>query len=270
MQTALNEMETLLNERILSAALSGQLDTIKHLLEPEPHLVLRNADLTLEKVCGAAARARQPNIVSYCVILGVNLDTWDVLKGVLNGKSLDVYKVVVPAGYDLNHDFDWVGNAIIYAAALDDVPLATYLLEHGAKPDLHLQADAYSALAVAAKKAGPVMLSLLVSNGAKIDECGAILFAAAQGRSDIVRHLIHLGANMDVMCNRNSMGNPSIEQQGTVLHMAASEGHVDTVVLLLEHGASPNSRDPLGRTPLMRAQQVEHADIVALLKERSL
>lgn len=265
----LNEMETSLNGKILSAALSGQLDTFRYLLEPEPHLVLRNADLTLEKVCGAAARARQPEIVSYCVTLGVDLDTWDVLKGVLNGKSLDVYKVVVPAGYDLNHDIDWVGDAIIYAAALDDVPLATYLIEHGAKPDYHLQADAYSALAVAAKKAGPDMISLLVSKGAKMDNCGAILFAAVQGRSDIVRHLIQLGANMDVMSNKNSKSNPSKEQQGTSLHMAASEGHVDTVVLLLEHGASPNLRDPLGRTPLMRAQQAGHTDVVAILKERS-
>ena len=262
-------MEQSLNERILSAALSGQLDTLQNVLEPEPHSVLRTANLTLEKICGAAARARQHEIVSYCVTLGVDLDNWDVLKGVLNGNSLEVYKVVIPAGFDINHDFDWVGDAIIYAAALDDVPLATYLLDHGAKPDLHLQAGAYSALAVAAKKAGPDMLSLLVSRGAKIDGCGAILFAAAQGRSDIVHHLIQLGADVEVMSNRNSMDHPSKEDQGTALHIAASEGHMDIVVLLLEHGASPSLRDPLGRIPLMRAQGVGHVDIVAVLKTRS-
>ena len=127
---------TSLDNDILSAALSGQLDTLQSLLGPEPQLVLRTADLTLEKVCGAAARARQPNVVSYCITQGVNLDAWDCLKGVLHCRSLEVYKVVVPAGYDVNHDFDWVGDAIIYAAALDDVPLATYLLDHGVSTPL--------------------------------------------------------------------------------------------------------------------------------------
>lgn len=45
---------------------------------------------------------------------------------------MDVYQVVVPAGYDTNHDFDSVGDALIYATALDDVLLAKFLLDNGA------------------------------------------------------------------------------------------------------------------------------------------
>ena len=67
-------METSLKERILSGTLSGQLDILQYLLEPQPCLLLRTADLTLEEVCGAAARARQHKIVAYCVGSGVDLD----------------------------------------------------------------------------------------------------------------------------------------------------------------------------------------------------
>ena len=114
------------------------------------------------------------------------------------------------------------------------------------------------------------MVSLLVSKGAKMDDCGATLFAAALGRTDIVRRLVQHGANIHVMSNRNSMTNPSEEQQGTALHLAASGGHMDTALLLLEHGASLSLRDPLGRTPLMRAEQAGHTGMAAILKEPGL
>jgi len=159
-------------EDLLSAASSGDLSLLQSLLTPHHELELLN------QLTGVAARAKQAPIVAYCITLGVDLESWDVLKGVLNGKSLDVYRVVVPAGYNINHDFDYAGSALIYAAGLDGVPLAEFLLDNGASVDRHHQTGRYSALAVAAKRAGTEMADLLISRAAAIDKSGAIICAA--------------------------------------------------------------------------------------------
>lgn len=50
----------------------------------------------------------------------------------------------------------------------------------------------------------------------------------------------------------------------TALHMACSEGNVEVVTWLLQHGSSVHMRDKLGNTPLSVAIQNDHHKVFAI------
>jgi hypothetical protein len=53
-----------------------------------------------------------------------------------------------------------------------------------------------------------------------------------------------------------------------LLNLAARNGRVEIMLMLLEGGAQPESKDKVGRTPLMAAVQSHSADAVALLVQK--
>jgi hypothetical protein len=56
--------------------------------------------------------------------------------------------------------------------------------------------------------------------------------------------------------------------RGTPLHAASHSGHVDTVRMLLDHGARPNARVNEWKSPLYRAYRGNHLKVMRLLLER--
>ena len=52
---------------------------------------------------------------------------------------------------------------------------------------------------------------------------------------------------------------------GTALHASAYAGHLSCTRLLLEHNADLNAFDMINHTPLFRACEQGHTDVVALL-----
>lgn len=103
----------------------------------------------------------------------------------------------------------------------------------------------------------PELAPLLASHGAAIDSTGSWIGDSCtgnQGRKDdpdYVRALLHHGAK----ATDRRIGDPGqttgVEAlNATALHFAAKAGFVETVKVLLEHGADPAARDSRGRTPL--------------------
>ena len=110
------------------------------------------------------------------------------------------------------------------------------------------------ALCIAASQGQIKIVQLLLSQGVSVnfqDKPGgkpgstALIGAAANGRTDIVRELLAHGAKLEM---GNDLGN-------TALHVAASFGNVKTVKLLMEKGAAIEARNDYGWTPLMFAAQ---------------
>jgi ankyrin repeat protein len=58
------------------------------------------------------------------------------------------------------------------------------------------------------------------------------------------------------------------DRQGNrAINQAAKAGHVDVVMLLLDHGANVNEPDGMGRTPLIACAEGDHTQLVELLLE---
>jgi truncated hemoglobin YjbI/ankyrin repeat protein len=103
----------------------------------------------------------------------------------------------------------------------------------------------------------PELAPLLASRGAAIDSSGSWIGASCtgnQGRKDdpeFVRALLHYGASANDRRTGDPEGTSGVRAlDATALHYAARAGFLQTIEVLLEHGADPDARDSHGRTPL--------------------
>lgn len=109
----------------------------------------------------------------------------------------------------------------------------------------------------------------------------AIHAAALHGEVDSVKALLERGADIDLpvaaMLGRTDdarrlWAKASVEDRHLALSLAADNGHVEIVRLLLDAGEDPNRYNPVGghshTTPLHQAAASDHEDVVRLLVER--
>ncbi len=142
-------------------------------------------------------------------------------------KKGDVGRIqrILATGIDVNAETEGGDIALHEAVAADQAAAVTALLAAGAAPNAR----------------------------DKIIGSLALPMAVARGRLDIARALIEAGANVNLH-NRHD---------GETALMNAKS--VEAVKLLLAHGATVNTRDRLGQTPLMHAAKSFNPDLVRLL-----
>ena len=90
-------------------------------------------------------------------------------------------------------------------------------------------------------------------------EAVPLYYAAMLGFRDLVEHFI--AVHPQHVTVRGGL-------EVTPLHVAALEGHSDTLLFLLEHGADVNGRGRYGDTPLHRASQMARLEAGQLLLDR--
>ena len=145
----------------------------------------------------------------------------------------------------------------------------SWLLDHGANPNSgHLMADSTSALCAAAERGRIDLASLLIHHGARVSGTGALPAAAGQGNIEMVRFLLEQGAGIDEIGVHDFGDRRKKKEEGTALHKAAARGDVDLAALLLEKGATLEVRDPLDRTPLVRATEEGQEVMVTFLESK--
>lgn len=83
-------------------------------------------------------------------------------------------------------------------------------------------------------------------------------YASTWGDLRAVRLLVETGADINVLGDMDK----------TPLHVAVEGRFLDIVEFLLTRGATQDERDAFGYTPLEWAQQMEYADVVAVLQRR--
>jgi ankyrin repeat protein len=146
--------------------------------------------------------------------------------------------------------------------------MVALLLESGAKPDVPGRSGV-SPLAAAAFNGSDAIVDLLLREGAGVnaeDVTGktAIAYAAARGFSGIVEQL--LGAGVDINRRYGNDLTVLIWAAGYANDVTEAEG-LETVDLLIARGARLDDADNRGRTALMTAGEMGHADVTARLLE---
>ncbi|MGA8575118.1 MAG: ankyrin repeat domain-containing protein [Candidatus Cybelea sp.] len=171
-------------------------------------------------------------------------------RGSLPANAADLARVILDAGG--RDDRESVDSALQLVASSDvayesgvQIPLIDVLCDYGADPS----AATYTALLYHQFEA----VAALIRRGAKAD----LIVAAAMGELDAAR---------DVLADADA------ETRQRALAMAAQQGHVEIVRLLLDAGEAPNRFAPVGghshATPLHQAALAGHEDVVRLLVER--
>src|SRR3989344_3604085 len=91
----------------------------------------------------------------------------------------------------------------------------------------------------------------------KMEGAMAICWAASQGDIYELQRLVACGVNL----------NDADYDGRTGIHLAASEGHEDTVKFFINKKVDVNSRDRWGGTPLTDAKRSNHKKVVELLEK---
>jgi ankyrin repeat protein len=147
-----------------------------------------------------------------------------------------------------------------------------YYRPHSGFPDWRASDDPQEvldeALAWAARSDRVAVLEPLVARGARPDadvyRGSALMWASACGRTAAARRLLELGADPS---GRSTFGGPTHGEGVTPLHLAAQDGHLETVRALLDAGADPRARDAnFGSTPDGWAEYGGHPEVAAAIR----
>eukprot|EP00919_Chromeraceae_sp_WS-2016_P008866 GHVR01020818.1.p1 GENE.GHVR01020818.1~~GHVR01020818.1.p1 ORF type:complete len:324 (+),score=40.12 GHVR01020818.1:138-1109(+) len=170
----------------------------------------------------------------------------------VNGK-LDVVKLVIAHGADINHEDKDGDTSLMRASRYGREDVARLLIERGA--DINLQnKEGCTALGFCDQSE---VAKLLIENGADVnhkDKYGKtpLMTGSESDFHDVLLLFIEHGA--DVNCRS--------EDRRTALMHACMEGNDEVVSLLIENGADINHRDENGNTPIMIAVEKGYPDIV--------
>lgn len=127
-------------------------------------------------------------------------------------------------------------------------------------------ADSTSAITAAAERGRVDFAESLVKHGAKVSGSGALAGAAGNKQSAMVQWLLDRGADINEVGVHDFGDRRNQVYEGSALHKAAANGDIEMAKLLVERGANLEVKDPVGRTPLMRAMEEKQEDAAAYLR----
>ena len=186
--------------------------------------------------------------------------------------GLEVYRILHAKYPNIIHVLDEVhGSALHTAIRGRDLPLMRYLLDNGVNPGKSLEERSYrfydsTPLDDAVLVDSEPALRLLIERGATLQASEALQIAASMRRLNLVRVLIELGADVNLVVGLDFPEWDRCQSCSGPLHGAARGGFTDVVGVLLDHGADVGLRDTRGNTPLDYALEGEHILVTGMLK----
>jgi ankyrin repeat protein len=153
--------------------------------------------------------------------------------------------------------------ALVLAAREGSMNVLKVLL---ADPRIQVDAQAMNgntALMMAAYKGNQAAVEALLARGAAVNRTGwtALHYAAASGADAIAGLLLARGAKVDAVA-------PVDKGAYTPLMMAAREGHENSALFLLDHGANPLLKNSEGLTAAQIAERADHKSIAGAIQAR--
>lgn len=265
--------------QVFRAISEDKIDVLANLLKEDPNLLNVTDRLNQTPLVAAIRQGRLPMVQ---LLMAKNAQT-DI-------KCNDLYKIYM--GY----------LAIHWAVEVASFEISECLINHGVRTDMLLQ-QYIPLLHHAARHDNVQVIKLLLDKGLSQlnlkDKAGqtALFWAASNGKNQVVEFLLDRGAD-----SKARAFSPNYSENGkNALYMAAQEGHLDTVRLMIAKGVNKDDRcsgnhilhaatlhnhlpvvtflvdtwpelleikDPCNRTPLELALQKGHKAICKLLLEK--
>lgn len=266
-------------EAAADATIAGDVSRLRTLLREHPELVHERS-----------TRAHRAPLLHYVAANGV-----EDYRQLSPKNAVEVAKVLLDAGAEVDAATDVYGGG---STALNlvatstpprlagvQIPLIDLLLKHGAAIDGVKQGD--SSVRAALANNCPEAAEVLADRGAKVEDVvvaagighldlvrrlakpagkeqldRALIMAARYGRSDVVRYLLDVGADV------------AASDGMTALHWAAGGGHLETLEVLIERGAPLEQKNVYGGTVLdstlwfaynVRPEEFERNDYPAVI-----
>jgi len=202
--------------------------------------------------------------------------------------QLEVVRVLIECGADLMAQADNGQSPLHVASSRGNVVVARILVEHGA--NVNAQDHKWWMPLHDASSCGSVeMARFLVEHGADVtarDNEGLTPrdVASRKGYVEVARFLDEHGAHTISEADDRRTPSPATTEEGdgcgtsvtaginngwTPLHIAAAQGNVEVVRILVEHGGDTMALTENGRTPLHVAAEVGNAETVLILVEHA-
>jgi len=197
----------------------------------------------------------------------------------------DVVKLLIEKGSDVNKRHIQGGSALLEAATAGNVSVIQHLLKAGADPfviDLEGVTTLISAASQGHTEATKLFLEKQVDINAVANSGGtALMYAAGGGHNETTKILLDAKADINIVVKATPEYKEQVTQallerkEGvephkdgvTALIVAAQEGHIGTVMLLIEAGADITVKDEDGSTALLMAVKGNHAATAKYLIE---
>lgn len=210
--------------------------------------------------------------------------------------NVDTIRTLLAFGADQNIK-NLRGRTAVYKAVMwQHLNQATELLDYGADVEIS-DNHGWTALYGAVLQGNAPLTTLLCTRGANVDKKDktgqtALHYAVSQGLQEIVDILVNAGANVNLISKGETplgrataksnarlvrylishgadLSVPSPGYNGALpIHIATMGKDTDVLNILIEAGASVNSVDGDGRTPLAWAMEVNKAEMVQLLQSK--
>jgi ankyrin repeat protein len=207
-----------------------------------------------------------PEYVKKSIESGANINNCrdyntPLTKAIYNSR-LDIVKILVEAGVNINKKNTDGNTALMCATRINNLEIVKYLVEAGA--EINIVSKYNNAINVAINNNYLEIVKYLVEHGADInlknenDGRDAILNASSNGNLKMVKYLVEQGANVNVRDKYNYT--PLI---------AAASTNLNLVRYLIEQGADPSVINNFHATAFLEAIAYDKLDIVKYLYENT-
>ncbi|CAG8942800.1 unnamed protein product [Penicillium salamii] len=184
-------------------------------------------------------------------------------------KAKAVLERFLEAGWNINEPVDVLKPPVL-AYAVTDTEMTSWLLEHGANPNVRCEVDC-TPLSYAVRNAHLSVIKLLLSHGGDVQKGQLLQYAVSRDEEleNVISLLVEKGAPLNATMYQDS----STLQRffplslGTALHVATEQGKTNAIRLLIRLGADTGVKDANGDTALEWAKKWNETEMVQLLTD---
>uniref|UniRef100_A0A8P4K2F7 Poly [ADP-ribose] polymerase n=1 Tax=Dicentrarchus labrax TaxID=13489 RepID=A0A8P4K2F7_DICLA len=238
------------SRKLFEACRSGDLERVRKLVSAENVNSRDTAGRKSTPLHFAAGFGRK-DVVDFLLQNGANVHARDdggliSLHNACSFGHAEVVSMLLHHGADANARDNWNYTPLHEAAIKGKIDVCIVLLQHGAESTIR-NIDGRTALDLAEPSAKAVL------TGALIDD---LIWGPVSGNEE---KLMALLTPLNVNCHASD------GRKSTPLHLAAGYNRVNTVQLLLQHGADVHAKDKGDLVPLHNACSYGHYEVTELL-----